>query len=148
MRIDVSKRPGNHLETGVVGLMVRQPLHKNTLGLEHALTQFVKLPRVQIAIAGMFGVQGIHRHHIVSFWGDREIIAAIVQDDMEPWVSQHMVIHLWEKMRGSYHFRDKLHEIELLQRIARHRPGCATSTKTNHQSMAWILMQKHRQMRQ
>ena len=114
MGVDVLEGARNHLQTDIIDLVIGQPLHEDPPGLQHALAQCIKLLSVQVAIAGVLGIKGIDRHHIVRVGCDQEVIPPIVDGHMQTWVRENVVVHLGKEAGRAHHAGHELNDIEPL----------------------------------
>ena len=145
--VDVLKCARDHLQACVVDLVIGQPLDEDPPRLQDASAQLVELPRVQVAVARVLGVEGIDRQHVVGLGCDQEVVAPIVDDDPHAWVGEDVVIHLGKEARRADHARNELHDVEPPQcRVATQRPSRPARAEADHQNPPRCRVQQHRQM--
>ena len=147
VRIDVLKRARDHLETGVVDLVVRQPLDEDASRPEGAPALRVELARVEVAIAGVLGIERVDRHHVVRLGGDEQVIAPVVDGDAHARITEDAVIDLGKEARRADHARNELDDVESLERhVATERPHRAAGAEADHQHASGRRVQEHRQV--
>ncbi len=147
--IDGLEGARDHLEAGVVDLVIGQPLHEDPVRPERAPAQLVELPGVEVAVAGVLGIEGVHRHHVVAALRDQQEVAPVVDGDAHARVGEHAVVDLREEAGGADHVRHELDDVQLAQpRVAGERPGGPAGAEPDHQRAVGRGVQQHGQVRQ
>jgi hypothetical protein len=147
--IDGLEGAGDHLQADVVDLVVGQPLHEDPVRRQHAPAQLVELPRVEVTVACVLGIERVDRYHVVGALGDQEEVPPVVDRHAHPGIREDSVIHLGEETRGTDHVRHELHDVDLLERgVAAQGPHGAPGAEPDHQRAARVGMEEHRQVRE
>jgi len=102
----------------------------------------------------VLGVEGAHRgidridvDHVVAVLGGHQIVASVVDDQVQARIAETTLIDVVEHRAGAHHLRRDLYAVEDVDIVLRRRPERDPGTETHQCDVSRVGVDQHGQVR-